>query len=493
MPQPRANRHVSFPGVCVVAPVLATLLVACNPPTVSTGQGGTDPARNAGNGGQASGGRSGSGGPGEQPSLSIPDAASTGADMSPAAPTSCAAEAHKAEAVPLDLMLLVDASGSMGELVGRGMPSKWTLSQGALTSFLQDPKTAGLGIGLSFFPKPKECNIDADCGGSIFNRCRGADRCVDAMGAGTNACYQNLIGFPTCPAGSQCVALGTCTTSMMECVNVGQPCPMNGGACMPATKFCESNTPAAECAPAGYEIPAVAIGELPGSQTGLLRALTAKVPRGGTPMRAAVEGALKHLRAHLEKNPGRKAVLVLASDGLPSCDPTTDGIPAVVELVRMAQMAAPSIATYVVGVFAPAEIPRAQPQLDMVAMAGGSNQAFVVSANSDLAMRLQEALDTIRGAALACDFTIPPPKDGMLDFSKVNVRYTPTGGAAGELPYVRSMAGCDPTRGGWYYDVDPAMGKPTRVLVCPSTCQQFKKDGSAKVDLLFGCATRSID
>ncbi|HEY0712370.1 MAG TPA: hypothetical protein VGF45_06835, partial [Polyangia bacterium] len=184
------------------------------------------------------------------------------------------------------------------------------------------------------------------------------------------------------------------------------------------------------------------------------------------------------------------AVLVLASDGLPSCSPlATNGIPAVAELVRAANMGTPAISTYVVGVFTANEAITAKPQLDMVAMAGGSTESFVVTANDDLGMRLQEALDTIRGAALACDFKIPPPKDGKLDYGKVNVRFTPTGANASDLSYVRSMAGCDPTRGGWYYDVDPAMGTPARILVCPSTCEKFKKDGSAKVDLLFGCTT----
>ncbi|HEY0715638.1 MAG TPA: hypothetical protein VGF45_23350, partial [Polyangia bacterium] len=211
-------------------------------------------------------------------------------------------------------------------------------------------------------------------------------------------------------------------------------------------------------------------------------------------MRAGIEGSLKQLRAHIEKNPGRKGVLVLASDGLPTCTPaTTHGIPAIADLLAMANTGTPAISTYVIGVFAQNEVAMAQPQLDQLAMSGGTGQAFVVTANDDLTMKLQEALDAIRGAALSCEFAIPAPQSGSIDYSKVNVRYTPTMGSRQEVAYVRTMAGCDPMRGGWYYDVDPAMGTPTRVLVCPSTCQQFKKDGSAKVDLLYGCATRTID
>jgi hypothetical protein len=31
------------------------------------------------------------------------------------------------------------------------------------------------------------------------------------------------------------------------------------------------------------------------------------------------------------------------------------------------------------------------------------------------------------------------------------------------------------------------------VIVCPATCNRYKLDATAKVDLLFGCKTRVID
>ena len=50
---------------------------------------------------------------------------------------------------------------------------------------------------------------------------------------------------------------------------------------------------------------------------------------------------------------------------------------------------------------------------------------------------------------------------------------------------------CDPARGGWYYDVDPATGgTPTRVRLCDSTCNQVKADMTGRVELLFGCVTK---
>jgi hypothetical protein len=80
---------------------------------------------------------------------------------------------------------------------------------------------------------------------------------------------------------------------------------------------------------------------------------------------------------------------------------------------------------------------------------------------------------------------------GAIDFTRVNVVYTGAGGPD-ELVYVESAGKCDPMRGGWYYDIPPSQGTPTRILVCDASCRHFKGDGSAKVDLLFGCTTRVI-
>jgi hypothetical protein len=79
-----------------------------------------------------------------------------------------------------------------------------------------------------------------------------------------------------------------------------------------------------------------------------------------------------------------------------------------------------------------------------------------------------------------------------IDFSKVNVRVQ-SGGGTTELSYVHTADRCDPVTGGWHYDVDPATAAPSRVIVCEATCKKYKTDATAKVDLLFGCKTRTID
>ena len=80
----------------------------------------------------------------------------------------------------------------------------------------------------------------------------------------------------------------------------------------------------------------------------------------------------------------------------------------------------------------------------------------------------------------------------MIDFGKVNLHFKGSGGEEDVL-YVGQADKCDPMRGGWYYDVDPATTAPTKVVVCDATCRQFKADPNARVELGFGCKTRVIE
>lgn len=83
---------------------------------------------------------------------------------------SCSAVPHKAETPPLSLYLMIDRSGSMGELAGlpgasgaAGAPTtKWAALQGALDQFLENPPVKQLSVGAQFFPLPgAECAPDA--------------------------------------------------------------------------------------------------------------------------------------------------------------------------------------------------------------------------------------------------------------------------------------------------------------------------------------------
>ena len=86
--------------------------------------------------------------------------------------------------------------------------------------------------------------------------------------------------------------------------------------------------------------------------------------------------------------------------------------------------------------------------------------------------------------AVACELLTPQNSDaGVIDWTKVEVQYTP-GGTGTPTTYLQvgSAAAC--TGNGFYYD-NPA--NPTKVTLCPSSCTTVSADKSAKVELLLGC------
>jgi hypothetical protein len=95
----------------------------------------------------------------------------------------------------------------------------------------------------------------------------------------------------------------------------------------------------------------------------------------------------------------------------------------------------------------------------------------------------QEAV--IKSAPLPCDYNIPPPpKNEKLDAAKVNVHYTPVGGAELEVKQVPNAGACSPDKATWYYD-NPAA--PTKVNLCPGTCKTVESGGA--MNIVYGCET----
>lgn len=68
----------------------------------------------------------------------------------------CATATKRADVAQLDLIMLVDSSGSM--LANE----KWKSMANALRSFVQDPRAAGIGLGMQFFPKFAGVNTICD-------------------------------------------------------------------------------------------------------------------------------------------------------------------------------------------------------------------------------------------------------------------------------------------------------------------------------------------
>jgi len=398
----------------------------------------------------------------------------------------CAGDTVKGELVPLDMYIMLDKSGSMLEKTSQGAqkPTKWEAVTKALDSFFTDPGSNGLGVGLQFFPVVAD-GVPATCTNS--QQCGAAGPCLlktcDNQGA-IVPCTLN----GECGAGGKCVDLGQCSNDPSTyCLPIGADCnpgPMVDLCVQVVSSICLNKD---SCSAADYSDPAVEISALSAAAPALNAAIAAIAPEGATPTAPALTGAIDHAAAWAGSNPTHKVVAVLATDGLPTeCDP--------LDIDAIAQIAADGqsggVLTFVIGVFAQNDAV-AQANLDAIAASGGTGNAFFITGDQDVTTAFLDALHAIQGETLACDYLIPQPPDGSdLDYGKVNVEYTPTGASMPETVfYVSTAAACDDMTGGWYYDVDPASGQtPTKILMCPATCNQLKASGG-QIDIQIGCQT----
>jgi Mg-chelatase subunit ChlD len=294
----------------------------------------------------------------------------------------CTATSAQTALTPLDMIVLLDRSGSMSG-------SKWTTVTAALKNFYEDPKSAGISVGMVFFPN----ELPDDC---VYS---------------------------------------------------------------------------------DYAILDVPVGELPANSAALASAIDDHGPTGATPTHGALKGALFAATSHQDMNPTHKVVLVFASDG----DPTECSIQDSASIAGLAKSAYNynGVQTYAIAV--PGSTVS---NLDMIAVAGGTGQAYDVT--QDI-MQFAAKMAEIRANALACELIIPPPPMGeQLDPAKVNVKYTPSGQTTGiTLPNVTSKAQCG-SSAAWYYDDNAA---PKKIVLCPAACDQVQSDSLATVDVLFGCKT----
>jgi hypothetical protein len=474
-----------IPAGLMLGAVLS-LTSACEQPKIQSAPGG---GSRGGDGGTSGGGGSGGGvasgaDAGGMPPGAIPVGGAGGQAVPPE--DKCAAKTFLGERLPVDLLLLVDSSGSMGYKPGTAA-TKWQMQTEALSKFLKDPMSGGLGVGLQFFPLPtagKPCTADLDCrmGLPVGGSCVPRSYCAGAQSSQRTCSDRGLS--TGCEDGEMCVPTGRCSMSGADCTNIGQACPgMANDRCMDPQRICIFGS--TTCVEETYRQVAVPIADLPGNEPMLNGRIAQVLPGGGTPLGPALRGAYAHLSTHLATRAGRRAAVVVATDGIPqACTPqTADGL---AQLVAGARTGNPSIPTYVIGVFTPTEATEARPLLEGLATAGGSGMPFLLDPTQDLTQKFQEALSQIRGAALACEYMLPPAQTGALDYDKVTVRFKGTMGDE-DVPRVMNAAACDPMRGGWYYDVDPKNATPTRIVACPATCRRFQGDQNGRVELVVGC------
>jgi Mg-chelatase subunit ChlD len=445
--------------------------------------------------------------------------------------TECAGEVTSAMQVPLDIYVMLDSSASMLEQVGL-TNNKWNAVTSALATFLEDPQSEGIGVGLQFFPlrdpeAPETCTSNAACGsygpcfltfcenaGPDIFPCGSGDDCFTAEGEDAGPCVPlrycwSLATAATpelvlCHNDSDCAGAGDCVAFNDCSMNDEYICPEAGMACgvdedgMDLGE-CEAFSPEsfciheASCRSEVYAAPEVDVSVLPDALADLGAAITAHMPLGNTPTGPALAGAIEHAAAWANDHPDHRVVVLLATDGLPTeciedieADPT--GVDEVVAIAAAGLAGDPSITTYVIGVF-PSNDTEARGNVTEIARAGGSENAFLVDTSGSLEEEFLAALDTIRGTRLACEFQIPKPAAGStLDYGFVNVEFT-NGGASESLFYVTDQSQCDAATGGWYYDVLPADGTPTKIIACPASCAAFQEATGGSVAIRIGCQT----
>lgn len=208
----------------------------------------------------------------------------------------------------------------------------------------------------------------------------------------------------------------------------------------------------------------------------LVAAVGSKSPGGNTPISAALQGATSWGKTYLAAHPDHKVVVVLVTDGEPQgCNNDVGQIANIA-----AQGKTDGVLTFTVGLQG-----SGTNTLNQIAMAGGTNQGFFIG-NGNAEADLIAALEAIRGKAIACELAIPTPMQGQtFDPAQVNVDFTPGGGMPKTLGHVNAASDCGPS-GGWYYD-DPAA--PTKIELCPTTCDGVQGDSSGKLEIVLGCDT----
>lgn len=401
----------------------------------------------------------------------------------------CAAETHSAKQLPLDIFVVLDASGSMNQLAEG--TTRWDGVTGALGAFLTDPQSAGIGVGLQTFPivhegAPETCASNAECtaGATSFGRCF-LKACVPTDDSPVVSCDSSA----DC-GGAECLPLGQCYAETGNLPPMPGICFIGGGTACPLSTVCRQFTERyceqASCFVEDYAKPRVPIAALPANAAKIQTTIASMPPPlGRSPASMALKGGLQYAQDFAAAHSNHVVVVVLATDGQPTeCAPLDAA--GIASIAKAGASGTPTIRTFVIGVYTN-ELETAF--LDTLAHAGGTSKALRITPESDIRAEFQASLAAIRRQALPCEYDIPKPTVGVADYGKVNVQWSPGTGSSSLFGYKQNVAACG-AAGGWYYDVDPALGtSPTKIVLCPSSCGEVKATtaSSAKVEVLLGC------
>jgi hypothetical protein len=392
----------------------------------TTNSGGTAGTQAAGTAGAAASGASGTsstGGTGVAGTgVVIPTDASTDVmeDVDLTEDAACGTGSADASLQPVSMVVMFDRSTSMVEDPEPDGTTRWDRASTALSAFFADPAAADLGVALRFFPHDLPASGCSDDGG------RADEQNDDPTYAGAIAACQQVL-----------VDMGTLTAD-------AAPLDVHEGLLVDAI---------VDSAPTEPQ---------------------------GTPIYAALGGALEWAKAHQAAHPEQKTVVVLVTDGeANACNDDPNDI---------AQLAADALATANINTYAIGLTGASEDDMNQLAEAGGTMMSYFIDDGATATEDLLTALNAIRGMALSCDFPMPTATDmGMaIDPERVNVTYTASAtGMETTFSKVTDASQCG-TTASWYYDNNMT---PTRIFLCPAACDAVKADADAKLDILVGCKT----
>ncbi len=229
--------------------------------------------------------------------------------------------------------------------------------------------------------------------------------------------------------------------------------------------------------------PSVNMGQLPGHASAITTNMNANSPTGYTPTQAGLQGGINYCKSYMS-NPsspaGIKCVVILMSDGLPEgANCSTTSANGLQSIAATGLSGTPSVQTFTVG------MPGASFGVLNAIAAGGGTDCMNGSNRACDASNTQafiNALNTIKKAALSCEYAMPTTSMGIPDPSTVEVNYAPMGsGNPMPLPKQPNAGSCG---SGWFFD-DPI--NPTKITLCPNTCDQVKNDNQGVIAVEVKC------
>lgn len=253
--------------------------------------------------------------------------------------------------------------------------------------------------------------------------------------------------------------------------------------------------PTAMCEPTQYATPETPIDVLPDNQLALIASITNHSPTAISPLvtptesptDAALQGAILGARNWVKSNAAAhpKAVVLLVTAGVPSAAASPVCLPSVTNVEAVAQdgvsspTGEPSVPTYVLAVGT------ASDDLNAIAAAGGTGEAFLKSSGGTVL----DVLLRIRDVALPCDIDVSASE---LAGDRLNVELDAPGLPSkryGRVGVLDDCAHLQAGTGAWYVD---GIGSSAKLRLCPSTCADARAVLGATLDVIFGCLTYSI-